>query len=82
MSNTRYTIALQECNTDDIQRVGGKAAALGEMIQNIPDLKVPDGFVVTSNAFDAFITGSLHHQVMKLLDKLPVDDLVVYTTRL
>lgn len=42
---------------DDLPRVGGKNASLGEMIQKLTaqNIRVPDGFAVTVDAYDAFI---------------------------
>jgi pyruvate,water dikinase len=47
---TRYCIPLDEISLDDLPKVGGKTASLGEMIQQLTPLgvAVPGGFGVTS----------------------------------
>lgn len=46
-----------EININDISKVGGKNASLGELIKNLTSLgiSVPPGFAITSSAFDRFI---------------------------
>lgn len=48
-----YTLNFDEINMDDIARVGGKNAALGEMISKLKGkgIRVPDGFATTSQAY-------------------------------
>jgi len=52
-----YIRQLEDLTLKDIPNVGGKNASLGEMIQNLTaqNIKVPGGFAVTIDAFDAFI---------------------------
>ncbi|MGL5783523.1 MAG: PEP/pyruvate-binding domain-containing protein, partial [Plesiomonas shigelloides] len=42
---------------NDVNRVGGKNASLGEMIANLSGLgvSVPDGFATTARAFNEFL---------------------------
>ena len=49
----RYVIPFRELTIDDVPRVGGKNASLGEMIRNLAavGVRVPDGFAVTAEAF-------------------------------
>jgi pyruvate,water dikinase len=53
-----YTLPLKKVGINDLSLVGGKNASLGEMLQNLTSLGVtiPDGFVVTVDAYYAFIT--------------------------
>ena len=53
----RYIRRLDSLGLDDIALVGGKNASLGEMIGSLKVLgvKVPEGFVVTSDGYRAFI---------------------------
>lgn len=53
----RYCIPLEEISIDDIPKVGGKTASLGEMIQELDPLgvSVPGGFGVSSTAYDAVL---------------------------
>ena len=43
----------EELNTDDVSRVGGKNASLGEMIRMLKHegIRVPDGFATTTEAY-------------------------------
>lgn len=56
-NNKKYIQRLSEIGMDDLPRVGGKNASLGEMIQKLTaqNIRVPDGFAVTVDAYDAFI---------------------------
>ena len=47
-----YVLKLQHITRKDIALVGGKAASLGEMLQN--NLPIPDGFVLTTKAYKEF----------------------------
>jgi pyruvate,water dikinase len=46
-----------EITIDDVPRVGGKTASLGEMFRELAGrgVKVPDGFAITADAFRHFI---------------------------
>ena len=62
---------------DDVARVGGKNASLGEMISNLSGagITVPDGFATTADAYRAFVQHqSLDQRINSLLDNLDVDD--------
>jgi len=62
---------------DDVERVGGKNASLGEMISNLSNMgvSVPNGFATTADAFRAFMSQSgLHDKIQVELDALDVDD--------
>ncbi len=52
-----HTLPLKNVGIDDLALVGGKNASLGEMLQNLTALgvNIPDGFVVTVDAYYAFI---------------------------
>lgn len=68
-----YIINLNEVSLKDINLVGGKNASLGEMIQNIEsmEIKVPNGFAVTTNAYRDFIDfNGLQNQVVDLVSGL------------
>lgn len=49
----RYAFPLAAMTLDDVPRVGGKNASLGEMIGELSPLgvRVPDGFALTAEAF-------------------------------
>ncbi|WP_346318041.1 phosphoenolpyruvate synthase [Chitinophaga sp. YIM B06452] len=55
--NNQYILPLGKVGIEDISLVGGKNASLGEMLQHLTTLgiKIPDGFVITTNAYNEFI---------------------------
>ncbi|PIJ51838.1 phosphoenolpyruvate synthase [Erwinia sp. OLTSP20] len=62
---------------NDVDRVGGKNASLGEMITNLSSVgvAVPNGFATTSDAFNQFLDQSgVNQRIYDLLDKTNVDD--------
>jgi pyruvate,water dikinase len=62
---------------NDVGRVGGKNASLGEMISNLSSagISVPDGFATTADAFREFIQyQGLDKQIYSILDRLDADD--------
>jgi len=68
---------------NDVERVGGKNASLGEMISNLSNMgvSVPNGFATTADAFREFMSQSgLHDKIqteLKILDVEDVDALAV-----
>jgi pyruvate,water dikinase len=52
-----YILPLRNIAMNDLPRVGGKNASLGEMIQNLTHLgiSVPDGFAITVQAYEEYI---------------------------
>ncbi|MDX1333832.1 MAG: phosphoenolpyruvate synthase, partial [Robiginitalea sp.] len=74
-----FIIFLDRIGMSDLPRVGGKNASLGEMIKNLRDkhIKVPNGFAVTVDAFDAFIEeNKLKGIIEKALAQVDVSDIV------
>jgi pyruvate,water dikinase len=72
-----YVLWYQELGMDDVNRVGGKNASLGEMISNLSNagVQVPGGFATTAYAFNQFLEKSgVESQIYTLLDALDVDD--------
>ena len=72
-------VKLSEVKLSDLQRVGGKSASLGEMIQNMSKLgvNIPDGFAITVDAYWAFIKhNQLEERIKSSLAKLQHDDLI------
>jgi pyruvate,water dikinase len=62
---------------EDVGRVGGKNASLGEMLQNLAPLgvDVPSGFATTADAYREFLRhDGLQDQINDLLRDLDVDD--------
>jgi pyruvate,water dikinase len=52
-----YILPLHEVGMDDLHKVGGKNASLGEMLQNLTSLNIsiPGGFVITVDAYRQFL---------------------------
>lgn len=52
-----FVLNFNQISMNDVARVGGKNASLGEMLQSLSPLgiRVPDGFAITSEAFLEFI---------------------------
>ncbi len=72
-----YVLWYQELGMDDVNRVGGKNASLGEMISNLSNagVQVPGGFATTAYAFNEFLEKSgVEAKIYNLLDELDVDD--------
>ncbi|OGZ95976.1 MAG: phosphoenolpyruvate synthase [Candidatus Sungbacteria bacterium RIFCSPHIGHO2_01_FULL_50_25] len=55
-----FILWFKELGIEDVPRVGGKNAALGEMVQNLAPLgvAVPDGFAITADAYRFFMKES------------------------
>ncbi|MFP4032574.1 MAG: phosphoenolpyruvate synthase [Desulfococcaceae bacterium] len=54
---TALALPFSELGSDDVARVGGKNASLGEMIQTLHarGIRVPDGFATTADAYRRFL---------------------------
>lgn len=69
---------LHELGMDDLERVGGKNASLGEMISQLDGLgvSVPGGFATTAYAYQEFLNQSgLKDRIDAKLNALDVDDI-------
>ncbi|MBD3213738.1 MAG: hypothetical protein GF311_14100 [Candidatus Lokiarchaeota archaeon] len=63
------TIRLEDINRHYKDKIGGKASNLGNLIQN--KFNVPQGFVLTTDAYSFFIDeNNLYERINTLLDKL------------
>ena len=72
-----YVIPLEQLGMDDVGKVGGKNASLGEMLQNLAPLgvSVPGGFATTADAYREFLAqDKLDQRIAERLSKLNVDD--------
>jgi len=79
---TEYILWLDQVGMDDLGRVGGKNASLGEMISQLADLgvSVPGGFATTADAYRDFLSQSeLDQRIRKRLESLPDDDVNALT---
>lgn len=66
-----------QLSMNDVDKVGGKNASLGEMVANLTGagVKVPNGYATTAEAFNGFLEHEgLQQRIYQLLDKLDVDD--------
>ncbi|MDP3124366.1 MAG: phosphoenolpyruvate synthase [Thiobacillus sp.] len=72
-----YIVPLEALSMDDVPRVGGKNASLGEMISTLSDagVKVPGGFATTAQAFwDYLDHNHLRSRIHARLAALDVSD--------
>jgi len=77
-----YVVRLADSGNEDVNRVGGKNASLGEMLRNLDQLgiRVPDGFATTAAAYSDFIRqGGLEDRIHDRLNALNVDDVPALT---
>lgn len=73
----RYVFPFSQLRMNDVDRVGGKNASLGELLSQLTSagIRVPDGFATTAEAFRLFIKeGGLEERIAKRLETLDVDD--------
>ena len=72
MADAEYILWFDGVNNQDIDRVGGKNASLGELIGGLKskDIRVPDGFAITAAAYRAILQASdLEPKINQELDK-------------
>ncbi|TKB43762.1 phosphoenolpyruvate synthase [Thalassotalea mangrovi] len=77
-----HVLWYEDLNMNDVDRVGGKNASLGEMISNLSSLgvQVPSGFATTAFAFNEFLDQSgLTEKIYAELDSLDVDNIQALT---
>jgi len=74
---SEYILPLNALGMNDLDRVGGKNASLGEMISHLSELgvSVPGGFATTAEAFRDFLNQTgLAQRIAEALESLDVDD--------
>jgi pyruvate,water dikinase len=74
---TDYVLWFDGLGMDDVNRVGGKNASLGEMISHLKGMgvSVPNGFATTAHAFREFLDQSgLNDRIQAILSALDVND--------
>ncbi|PRY68691.1 phosphoenolpyruvate synthase [Halomonas ventosae] len=72
-----YIQWFDQLGMDDVERVGGKNASLGEMISNLSGagVTVPGGFATTAHAYREFLSHEgLNERINRRLATLDVDD--------
>ena len=73
-----YVVPFNELRLDDISRVGGKNASLGEMIEVLAPrgIRVPDGFALTADAFQLHLKeAGLDSVIYAELEHLNIEDI-------
>ncbi len=69
----KYVKQLKDISKKNLEQVGGKAANLGELLKT--DFPVPDGFVLTINAYNSFIEyNDIKAKIEVLIEKIDKDD--------
>ncbi|MCW8829751.1 MAG: phosphoenolpyruvate synthase, partial [Gammaproteobacteria bacterium] len=79
---SEYVVGFESLGMDDVMRVGGKNASLGEMISGLAEagVQVPGGFATTAGAFRDFLDHDrLGDRINGLLSKLDVEDVKALT---
>ncbi len=74
---TVYVLAFDEVGRQDIERVGGKNASIGEMLRALTRLgvRVPQGFATTAAAYREFLQqGGLDERIAAELASLDIED--------
>ncbi len=73
-----FVLPFRDVTLDALPRVGGKTAALGELIRSLgpAGVRVPDGFAVTADAFQAHLRAArLEAEIYPALERPDVEDL-------
>lgn len=71
MTEKRFVRWFEDLRSDDVSSVGGKNASLGEMLSELKqeNIRVPDGFATTAEAYRAFIEyNELEREIRSLID--------------
>lgn len=73
-----YVVELDQLSMEDVPRVGGKNASLGEMLQNLAPLgvSVPGGFATTADAYREFLLqDGLKDRIAQRLHQLDITNI-------
>ena len=79
----QYILQFDQLTINDVERVGGKNASLGEMIGNLSNLgvSVPGGFATTAQAYREFLsTDGLDKKINDRLSSLDVNNISELTS--
>ncbi|HMB25872.1 MAG TPA: PEP/pyruvate-binding domain-containing protein, partial [Patescibacteria group bacterium] len=77
LKKDKYILFFSEISQKDLDLVGGKNAALGQMVKSLSKkrIRVPKGFAVTSKTYYDFIEqGGIKKQISDILKKLDTSD--------
>ncbi len=69
----KFILGLDQAGIEDIARVGGKNASLGEMIRHLSILgiRIPAGFIITVDAYQVFISeNQLEDKISALISEI------------
>jgi len=80
---TEYILWFEQLGMNDVPRVGGKNASLGEMISNLSGagIHVPGGFATTADAYREFLeVGGIARAIENILADLDIEDVNALTT--
>jgi pyruvate,water dikinase len=72
-----YVVPFSRLSLDDISRVGGKNASLGEMVKALAPqgIRIPDGFALTADAFRLHLKeAGLDSAIYAELDHVDIED--------
>ncbi|WP_215225009.1 phosphoenolpyruvate synthase [Echinicola shivajiensis] len=78
ISHQSYCIPFSNISNNDIQKVGGKNASLGEMTQKLKSfgINIPEGFALTATAYQEYLhANDLITPLTEELDQLDKDEL-------
>ena len=78
MNTTDFLANLHEVGLSDLDKVGGKNASLGEMLQNLTKLgiRIPGGFIITVSAYQHFIReNNLDESIHSIINNINFDDI-------
>jgi len=74
-SSSELILFLQDTNREHADAVGSKMAVLGELSQKFPDLNIPGGFSITSEAYDLFLEKQgLESEIQRRLRTAEISD--------
>ncbi len=74
----KFILGLHQVGIRDIERVGGKNASLGEMIQHLGPLgiRIPSGFIITVEAYQSFIAfNQLADKISALIGEIDYENM-------
>lgn len=83
-SNRKYVLWFDQIGIDDIPKVGGKNASLGEMYRELTSrgVKIPNGFATTSEAYWHFVSSAgILDRMKALLSDLDKSDVKALADR-
>ncbi|MBL4808883.1 MAG: phosphoenolpyruvate synthase [Phycisphaerales bacterium] len=77
IQTSRFIVPLEQLTLQDLPRVGGKNASLGEMIRGLhaSGVQVPGGFAITTDAYRKHLAqNNLTDEIQAHIDRLDVND--------